>query len=72
MKYFQKEQLHAFDYRMHETARICPGVTLAVYNINCFVDKLLALAMITNYTTNYSNDSNNNNDNNDNNIIIIF
>ena len=57
---------------MHETARICPGVTLAVYNINCFVDKLLALAMITNYTTNYSNDSNNNNDNNDNNIIIIF
>ena len=31
------------------------GITLAVYKyINCFVDKLLALALVTNYTTNYS------------------
>ena len=31
------------------------GITLAVYKyINCFVDKLLALALVTNYTTNYT------------------
>ena len=42
------------DCCMHKTARICAGITLAVYNINCFVDKLLTLALITNYTTNYS------------------
>ena len=29
------------------------GITLPVENINCFIDKLLALALITNYTTNY-------------------
>ena len=29
------------------------GITLAVYKyINCFVDKLLALGLVTNYTTN--------------------
>ena len=31
------------------------GMTLMVYNyINCFVDKLLALSLVTNYTTNCS------------------
>ena len=30
-------------------------MALVVYNyITCFVDKLLALALVTNYTTNYS------------------
>ena len=30
------------------------GITLAVYKyINCFVHKLLALALVTNYTTNW-------------------
>ena len=50
--------------------------------INCTVNKLLALALVTNYITNYSirkqqqqqqqynNNNNNNNDNNNNNNIL--
>ena len=54
-------------------------MALVVYNyITCFVDKLLALALVTNYTTNYlqynknnSSNSNNNNNNNNNNWLLL-
>ena len=51
-------------------------MALVVYNyITCFVDKLLALALVTNYTTNYlqynKNNSSNSNNNNNNNWLLL-